>query len=102
MLKPIIGVLVKLRFRASLLIDPNGVEWEALDENANVVTGQLILHAAVANDEVVSWAEVVIDEHTSTAGRVGVEYQRRGEGLERVRGEDDSQGEDRKDDGQAQ
>lgn len=35
--------------------------WEALNENAEVVTGKLVLHAAVAESEVVSWAEVTVD-----------------------------------------
>jgi hypothetical protein len=101
-LRPKTGPLLTLRFRRSLAVDPNGVEWEALDENANVVTGQLILHAAVANDEVVSWAEVVIDPRLEAAAeRVAREYQRRGDGLVPV-DEDDGQGEDREDDDDAQ
>ena len=49
-LEPQLGVIARLRFRPSLKIDPNGVEWEGLDENANVVAGRLILHAAVARN----------------------------------------------------
>jgi hypothetical protein len=61
MLEPTTGLLVKLKFRPSLTGTPNTVAWEALDENANVVTGKLVLHAAVSESEVVSWAEVVVD-----------------------------------------
>jgi hypothetical protein len=37
----------------------------ARDENANVVAGKLVPHAAVAPDEVVSWAEVTVDHRVS-------------------------------------
>jgi hypothetical protein len=39
----------------------NTVSWEALDANADVVAGKLMLHAAVAEAEVVSWAKVTVD-----------------------------------------
>jgi hypothetical protein len=61
MLRPQLGMLLKLRFRRSLVVDPNGVEWEALDEYANVVSGRLILHAAVSESTVGSWAELTVD-----------------------------------------
>jgi hypothetical protein len=61
MLEPTLGVIVKLRFRPSLTGSPNTVSWEALGENANVVSGKLVLHAAGAPDEVVSWAEVTVN-----------------------------------------
>jgi hypothetical protein len=61
MLEPQVGVLTKLRFRPSLTTDPKGVEWEALDERAELVTGRLVLHARAREDAVVSWAEVTID-----------------------------------------
>jgi hypothetical protein len=43
-----LGMLMELRFRRSLRVQPNAVEWEALDENAQVVTGLLVLHAGVS------------------------------------------------------
>lgn len=61
MLRPHLGFIMKLRFRPSVKIDPNGVEFEALTENAEVVSGRLVLHAAVAEDRIVSWAEVIVD-----------------------------------------
>ena len=94
MLEPSLGKLVKLVFRRSLKIDPNGVEWEAVTENANVVTGRLVLHAAVAEDEVISWAEVVVDENRDArvARRVATRYMRDSGGLVRVDdGEDDDE-----------
>ncbi len=70
MLEPTTGPLVRLRFRPSLSGSPNTISWEALDENANVVSGKLVLHAAVSENEVVSWAEVTID---APGDRVDVE-----------------------------
>jgi len=91
MLEPSTGKLLKLQFRRSLKIDPNGVEWESLDENANIVSGKLELHAAVADDEIVSWAEVRVDEdrYARVARRVAVRYMRRTEGLVRLDDEED-------------
>jgi hypothetical protein len=51
-----LGVLMNLRFRPSVAGTPNTVAWDALDERAEVVSGSLVLHAAVADDEVISWA----------------------------------------------
>ena len=62
MLEPTTGRLVKLRFRPSLTGLPTTVSWEALDTDANVVTGKLVLHAAVSESEVVSWADVTVGE----------------------------------------
>jgi hypothetical protein len=62
MLEPTTGPLVKLRFRSSMTGLPNTVAWEALDTDANVVTGTLVLHAAVSESEVLSWADVTVDE----------------------------------------
>jgi hypothetical protein len=83
MLEPDRGLLTELHFRRSLKIDPNGIEWEALDERAHVVSGKLILHAAVSENEIVSWAEVVIDEDrdASAAVRVAIRYMRDSGGL---------------------
>jgi hypothetical protein len=77
-----VGEDVGARYRRSLKIDPNGVEWEALSDEGRVVTGKLVLHAAVGETEVVSWAEVVVDERVDpVVSRVAREYMRRGEGL---------------------
>jgi len=85
------GRLTRLRFRATLTLDPNGVEWEAVHINTNVISGRLVLHAAVAEDEVVSWAEVIIEHRVDpVAQRVAVRYQRRqSEGLVPVPGDED-------------
>ena len=91
MLEPSIGKLVKLRFRPAIIGTPNTIAWESLDENANVVTGMLVLHAAVSDEEIVSWAEVVVDadRDARVARRVAVRYMRRTEGLVRVEEEED-------------
>ena len=57
------GFLAKLRFRPSLTGLPNTVAWEAVNGRAEAVSGKLIIHAGIrGNTEVVSWAEVVVDE----------------------------------------
>ena len=61
MLEPSIGKLVNLRFRPAIIGTPNTFAWESLDENANIVSGKLELHAAVSDEEIVSWAEVTVD-----------------------------------------
>lgn len=38
MLQPTLGFIMKLR--PSMKIDPNGVKWEALAEDAEIVTGR--------------------------------------------------------------
>jgi hypothetical protein len=99
LLESAVGKLMKLRFRRSLVVDPNGVEWEGIDENANIVSGRLTLHAAISETEIVSWAEVVVDHRRADpiARRVAVEYQRRGEGLVPA-GDDDEEGNEQVDD----
>jgi len=63
MLGPEVGALVRLRFRPSLTGAPNTVAWEGLNERANIVSGKLLLRAAVSESEVASWAEITIDHH---------------------------------------
>jgi hypothetical protein len=95
MLEPQLGVLVKLRFRPAITGTPNTIAWEALDENANVISGKLVLHAGVTDDEVISWAEVTVDEDRDAraARRVAVRYMRDSGGLVRV--DDDEESEER-------
>jgi hypothetical protein len=59
-LEPHVGRLTGLQFRASTVF-PNTVEWDALGEHGQEVTGRLLLHAAVGEDEVVSWVDVTVD-----------------------------------------
>jgi hypothetical protein len=60
LLKPRLGVLMQLRFRPSLVGTPNTVAWEGVSDRAEVVTGTLVLHAGVREDQVVSWAEIMM------------------------------------------
>lgn len=57
-----IGLVSTLRFRPSVNTPPNGVAFEGLGESGEVVSGQVILHAGLRDDQVVCWAEVVRDE----------------------------------------
>lgn len=67
-----LGALLKVRFRSSRSGTPNMVAWEALDEQGQLVTGQLVLHAGAREDQVIGWAEIVIgDEHGTRIAGVG-------------------------------
>ncbi len=84
-----------MRFRRSLVNDPNAVAWEALDERAKLVTGRVVLHAGVSETEIMSWAEVVIDCRADPlAERVAREYVRRSDGLVALDDEEDERGHD--------
>ena len=62
LLEPHIGPLVKMRLRPSLVGLPNTVAWEALSEDAEFVTGRVVLHAKVDQTRIVVWAEVLVDQ----------------------------------------
>ena len=62
LLEPHIGPLVKMRLRPSLVGLPNTVAWEALSEDAEFVTGRVVLHAKVDQSRIVVWAEVLVDQ----------------------------------------
>jgi hypothetical protein len=82
------GVLVRVRFHPSLSGTPNTVAWKALDGQGEIDTGRLILHAGVRQDQVVSWAEVVVDNGAPnrTAGAGRPEEQLLRARLERIEG----------------
>lgn len=65
-----LGTLLNVRFRPTPSGTSNSVRWEALDDQGEIVTGQLVLHAGLRDNRVVVWAEIVIgDEHGArTAG----------------------------------
>ena len=62
LLEPQLGPLVKMRLRPSLVGLPNTVAWEALSEDAEFVTGRVVLHAKVDQSRIVVWAEVLVDQ----------------------------------------
>jgi hypothetical protein len=62
LLEPQFGPLLKMRLRPSLTGLPNTVAWEALSENAEFVTGRVVLHASVETTRIVVWAEVLVDQ----------------------------------------
>lgn len=64
-----VGTLLKVRFRRSLSGMPNTVAWEAVDERGEIVTGQVLVHAGVREDQVVAWAEVVVS-NDHAGGRI--------------------------------
>jgi len=61
MLEPQLGFVTNVRFRASLSGTPNTIAWEGLGPNGEVVSGMLVIHAAVSESEVVTWAEVDVE-----------------------------------------
>lgn len=57
-----LGVLINVRFRPALRGSPNTVSWEALTERAEVVSGKLVVHAALHGDtKLVSWIDLILD-----------------------------------------
>jgi hypothetical protein len=61
MLEGQLGYIIRLRLRATPVGPTTSIPWEAIAEDGAVVTGKLVLHAAVAEDGVVSWALVTVD-----------------------------------------
>jgi hypothetical protein len=59
LLKDRVGPLSRVRFRAFGLGPV--VEWEAFRADGDLVVGRLVLHAVVGIDEVVVWANLIID-----------------------------------------
>jgi hypothetical protein len=62
MLEPQIGFVVRLRFHPASDGPPPTIALEAVTENGEVATGKLVLHAAIAEDEIVTWAELTLDQ----------------------------------------
>jgi hypothetical protein len=107
MLEPIVGSLARMLFHRPSA-SAREVGWAAVTPDGGVVSGMLVLHTTVTDDEVRSWAELTIDPpgtsvvvgpedvalinpatSTLAASRAGIEYQRRTHGLERVEHQDD-------------
>lgn len=62
MLEPQVGYLVQFRFRPTPGGPTRTIRWEGVTQDGGVVTGQLVLHAAVASDEVTSWGVLTVDK----------------------------------------
>jgi hypothetical protein len=62
MLEGQVGYVVRLRFRPAPGEPSTTVAWEAVTEDGDVVTGKLVLHAAVTEGEVLSWAVLTVDQ----------------------------------------
>ena len=62
MLEPTTGPLTKLKFRPSLTGPSTTVVWAAVDKEDNFVSGTLVIHTRVSDNEVVTWAEGVVVE----------------------------------------
>ena len=61
-LEPHIGTLFQVRLRPSLVGLPNTIAWEPLSENAEFITGRVVLHAKVDETRISVWAEVLVDQ----------------------------------------
>ncbi len=62
LLEPTIGRLLRVRFRAAMDDGFGVVAWEAVTVRGDYITGKLFLRTVVREDEVVSWAEVTVDQ----------------------------------------
>jgi hypothetical protein len=54
------GYLRKFKFFLAQDEPPTTIRWEGVTERDELVTGKILLHATVADDEITSWAEVAI------------------------------------------
>ncbi len=61
MLEAQLGYMVRLRFRPIAAGSSTTTAWEAVAADGAIVTGQLVLHAAITESEVTSWAVVTVD-----------------------------------------
>ena len=61
MVEPATGWLRKFTFLATEAGPPTTIAWQGVAENDELVTGKLVLHAAVGEREVTCWAEVTVD-----------------------------------------
>ena len=62
LLEPQLGALPKMRLRPALTGKPTTIAWEALSENAEFISGRVVLHAKVDDTRIVVWAEVLVDQ----------------------------------------
>lgn len=79
MIEPHIGHVYSLRFRKAPTAMPNSIAFEALvepNDDSEVVTGALVLHAGFSEQRVVSWAEVQIDKPVGPSARTASTYRR--------------------------
>jgi hypothetical protein len=63
LLEPTYGAVTRLRFRP-VVGSANTATWEALATSGAHVSGRVVLHAAVTDECVTSWAEVIVEEGT--------------------------------------
>lgn len=61
LLKPMVGPLLRLTCWHPSIGMPNTVAFDAVTPDDRIVRGRLVLHAAVHDNAVVSWADVIVD-----------------------------------------
>jgi hypothetical protein len=61
LLEPTYGAIAKLRFM-SVVGSANTATFEALATSGTIITGRVVVHAAVADECVTSWAEVIVED----------------------------------------
>ena len=61
LLQPSVGPLVRLNFWHPVEGMPSTVAWDAVTPDDRMVTGRVVLHAAVLGNVVRSWGEVFLD-----------------------------------------
>jgi len=70
LLEPRLGLLVNMRLRPSLEGAPTTVTWEALDQEGEVVSGSVVLHAGLYETRIAVWAELLVDDGSDRQTRV--------------------------------
>lgn len=61
LLEPTYGLIAKLRFKA-VAGSANTATWEAVAASGTIITGRVVLHAAITVERVTSCAEVIVED----------------------------------------
>jgi hypothetical protein len=64
LLEPTYGAITKLRF-SPVAGSANTAKFEALATSGTLITGRVVLHAAVTDECVTSWAEVIVEDEAT-------------------------------------
>jgi hypothetical protein len=65
LLEPTYGAITKLRF-SPIAGSSNTATFEAVGASGAIISGRVVLHAAVTDECVTSWAEVIVEDEAIT------------------------------------
>lgn len=61
LLEPAYGATARLKF-LPVVGSANTATWEALAANGTIISGRVVVRAAVTDERVTSWAEVIVED----------------------------------------